>query len=1110
MRIRHALVVSSAFLATLTLSATAQGRPGAGAPAGSRQGGAGPTPATFVSNLRFRNIGPASTGGRIGDIAIHPKAKSTWLVGVAYGGVWITRNAGTTWTPVFDGEGASSIGAVAIDPSDTLTMWVGTGENNSQRAIGYGDGIYKSSDGGRSWTNMGLKTSNHIGMIKVDPRNSNVVYVAAMGPLWSSGGERGLYKTTDGGKTWEQVLTIDAWTGVYEVHLDPRNPDVLYASSYQRQRRQWTMINGGPGSGIWKSVDAGKTWRRLTRGLPGEELGKIGMAIAPSRPDVVYAIVEAARGAGGFYRSSDAGASWQRMSATTAGPPFYYHELTADPINPDRVYSMDVNIRVTNDGGATFSNVPGRDKHVDNQALWIDPDNTNHMVSGNDGGLYTTWDGGDAWLFHGNLPISQFYKIDLDNALPFYNVYGGLQDNNTVGGPSATLNSEGIHNQDWFITSGGDGFQPRVDPTDPNIVYSESQHGELSRFDRKTGNRINIQPQPEPGDSSLRWHWDSPLIISPHSHTRLYFAANKLFRSDDRGDSWQQVSPDLSRQIDRNRLPMFGRVQSIDAVARNTSTSLYGSIVSLAESPMREGMLVAGTDDGLLHVSEDGGGNWRATATFPGVPEFTFVSDVEPSRHAAATIYATFNNHKSGDYKPYVLKSTDGGRSWTSITGNLPERGSTWTIAEDHVDPNLLFVGTEFGAFFSQDGGQRWAQFRGGLPNTPVRDIAIHRRENDLVLGTFGRGIWILDDYTSLRSGAIPAGRAAAILPIRDAKMFVAASPIGSPGASFFTASNPEFGAVFTYYLRDALRTREAVRRDAERTAARDSQDIPFPSWEALRAEDREEAPSIVLTITDSEGNIIRKLNGRAAAGISRVTWNFRYPSLSPITSAAGGAGFGGGGGGGGGGGFGGGGGNGPIVPPGTYRVSLASVVDGVTTELVPPVSFRAVPITEPTIPVGDRTAIAEFHLQAARLQRVVQGATQAMNETESQLGMLRRALDQTPTAPAALMDTARALTTRLLDLRIALSGDPTLSRRQEPDMTSMQDRLGRIVGGTWSTTMAPTQTHRRQYEIVSTEFAAWLPRLRAIVEQDLPRLAAAAEAAGAPWTPGRAIPRWP
>ncbi|MCL4864619.1 MAG: hypothetical protein KJZ47_01920, partial [Gemmatimonadales bacterium] len=361
MRSSHTLVLSSALLVTLTLSAAAQGRPGAAnAAAPGRQGGAGPTPATFASNLRFRNIGPASTGGRIGDIAIHPKAKATWLVGVAYGGVWITRNAGTTWTPVFDGEGASSIGAVAIDPADTLTMWVGTGENNSQRAVGYGDGVYKSRDGGRSWTNMGLKTSNHIGMIKVDPRNSDVVYVAAMGPLWSSGGERGLYKTTDGGATWEQVLKIDEWTGVYEVHLDPRNPDVLYASSYQRQRRQWTMINGGPGSGIWKSTDAGKTWRRLTRGLPGEDLGKIGMAIAPTRPDVIYAIVEAARGAGGFYRSSDAGASWQRMSATTAGPPFYYHELTVDPVDPDRVYSMDVQIRVTTDGGATFGNVPGR------------------------------------------------------------------------------------------------------------------------------------------------------------------------------------------------------------------------------------------------------------------------------------------------------------------------------------------------------------------------------------------------------------------------------------------------------------------------------------------------------------------------------------------------------------------------------------------------------------------------------------------------------------------------------------------------------------------------------------------------------------------------------
>lgn len=1076
-------------------------QPAAGTPA-ARQAGGAPAPATFAS-LRFRNIGPASTGGRIADIAVHPKARSTWVVGVASGGVWITRNAGTTWNPVFDGEGSHSIGAVAIDPNDTLTVWVGTGENNSQRSVGYGDGVYKSVDGGRTWANMGLKTSNHIGMIRIDPRDSDVVYVAAMGPLWSSGGERGLYKTTDGGRTWARVLHVDEWTGIYEVHLDPRDPDVLYASSYQRQRRQWTMINGGPGSGIWKSTDAGRTWRRLSRGLPGEEMGKIGMAIAPTRPDIVYAIVEAARGAGGLYRSSDAGSSWQRMSATTAGPPFYYHSLFVDPSDHNRVYTLDVQLRVTTDGGATFDNVPGRNKHVDHQAVWIDPDNPYHLLTGTDGGLYESFDQGQNWTFHGNLSVAQFYKVEVDNALPFYNVYGGTQDNNTVGGPSASLNSEGILNQDWFITVGGDGFQPRVDPTDPNIVYSQSQHGELVRFDRKTGNRIGIQPQPEPGDSALRWHWDSPLIISPHSPARLYFAANRLYRSDDRGDSWRPVSPDLSRQIDRNRLPMFGRVQSVDAVARNTSTSLYGSIVSLAESPAREGMLVAGTDDGLIHVSEDAGGTWRRIATFPTVPESTFVSDVEPSRHDAATIYATFNNHKSGDYKPYVVKSTDAGRTWTSLTANLPERGSTWTIAEDHVDRNLLFVGTEFGAFFSQDGGQRWTQFRGGLPVIPVRDIAIQRREGDLVLATFGRGFWILDDYSPLRAGAALAGRDAAILPIRDARMFVAASPIGNPGDDFYAASNPDFGAVITYYLREPLRSRAQARRERERTAARDSLDIPVPTWEELRAEDREEEPSILVTITDSEGNVIRRLTGRAGAGLTRVTWDFRYPSLAPITAVA----AGGGGGGGGGGGFGGGG--GPIVPPGTYRVSLASVVDGRVTELVPPVAFRTVPVTEPTIPVVDRAAVAAFHQQAARLQRAVAGATQAMNEAENQARLLLRAMELAPAAPRALADSARAIITRILDLRIVLSGDPTLSRRSEPNLPNIQGRLGRIVGGTWSTTMAPTQTHRRQYDIVAAEFGAWLPRLRTVVEQDLPRLARAAEAAGAPWTPGRPLPDW-
>jgi photosystem II stability/assembly factor-like uncharacterized protein len=715
-------------------------------------------PSAELSGLRFRSIGPATTGGRIGEIAVDPAKPSTWYVAVHSGGVWKTTNAGITWSPIFDGQASYSIGTVTLDPTNPLTVWVGTGENNSQRSVGFGDGVYKSTDGGRNWTNTGLKASEHIGAIAVDPRKGDVVYVAATGPLWSAGGDRGVYKTADGGKTWVQALKPDnEWTGAQSLVLDPRNPDVIYASTHQRARRQWGFINGGPGSALYRSTDAGATWTKLTRGLPGEELGKIGLAASPVAPYPLYALVEAANRAGGIYRSLDGGDNWERMSSWSSTSPMYYGKLYADPKRADRIYLMDTRLQVSDDGGRTVRSIQSRSVHVDHHALWIDPADTDHLILGNDGGLYRSFDGGGAWIFGGNLPITQFYKVDVDQAEPFYNVCGGTQDNNSLCGPSRTTTDHGATNFDWFIVVGGDGFQPRIDPTDPNIIYAEWQHGELVRFDKRTGERIEIQPQAEPGDAPLRWHWDSPLIISPHAATRLYFGAQRLFRSDDRGGSWRPISGDLTRQLDRRQLRMMGRVFSVDAIARNTSTSFYGAIVSLSESRRQEGLLYAGTDDGLVQITEDGGTIWRAVATFPGVPDTSFVADLEASKHDASTVYAAFNHHKAGDYKPYVLKSADRGRTWSSIAGDLPERGPVWAIAQDHVDPNLLFAGTEFGVFATLDGGQRWIQLKGGLPTIAVRDLAIQEREVDLVLATFGRRL--------LRAGrrfAPAAGRHAA------------------------------------------------------------------------------------------------------------------------------------------------------------------------------------------------------------------------------------------------------------------------------------------------------------------------------------------------------------
>ena len=688
----------------------------------------------LISSLRFRSIGPALMSGRIGDIAVDPVDRSTWYVAACSGGVWKTTNAGVTWQPIFDGYGSYSIGCVAIDPNDRFTIWVGTGENNSQRSVGYGDGLYKSTNGGASFTKVGLGESEHIGKIVVHPRNSDIVYVAAQGPLWKEGGDRGLYKTTDGGKTWDRVLNVSENTGINEVHMDPQDPNILYASSYQRRRHTWVLIDGGPESGIHKSTDGGATWKQINRGLPGGDKGRIGMAISPINPEVVYAIVEAAEGQSGFYRSSNRGETWTRMSSHVSGSPQYYQEIVACPHKFDRVYSLDTYNNVTEDGGKTFSPLGEADKHVDNHALVIDPNDPEHLILGCDGGVYESWDRGKTYDFKANLPLTQFYKVAVSNEKPFYYVYGGTQDNATQGGPSRTNNSHGIRNSDWFITVFGDGFDPAVDPEDPDTIYSQWQYGGLVRFNRKTETRVDIKPQPEADGPPLRWNWDSALAISPHNSKRIYYGSQILFASDDRGDNWKAISPDLSRNIDRNKLKVMGRVWSVDAVAKNMSTSQYGTIVSVSESPLVEGLIYVGTDDGMVQVTEDGGENWRAISRFGNlpVPEYGYINDIEADLHDPDTVYVAVNNHKRGDFKPYVVKSTDRGRSWQIITSNLPERGSVYALKQDHEKPELLFCGTEFGCFASVDGGGKWLKLS-GLPTIAIRDIEIQQDQNDLI-----------------------------------------------------------------------------------------------------------------------------------------------------------------------------------------------------------------------------------------------------------------------------------------------------------------------------------------------------------------------------------------
>jgi photosystem II stability/assembly factor-like uncharacterized protein len=1057
--------------------------------------------ATF-NGLRLRSIGPAFTSGRVVGLAVDPNNSSHYFVAAASGGVWKTLNAGTTWTPVFDREGSYSIGCIVLDPKNPLTVWVGTGENNSQRSVSYGNGVYRSDDGGKTWKNVGLKTSEHVGRIAIDPKDSNIVYVAAQGPLWGPGGDRGLYKTTDGGKTWKQILKISENTGVTDVVIDPQNPETLYAAAYQRRRHMWTLIDGGPESALYKSTDAGATWNKLRTGLPTTELGRIGLAISPVDPNVLYATIEAADRKGGIFRSNDRGGSWERRNEFDAGA-MYYSRIVADPKNVDRVYVMNVFLMVSDDGGKTLRRLGEKSKHVDNHDIWIDTNNTDHYLVGCDGGVYESYDRGANWDFKRNLPVTQFYDVTADNAKPFYNVYGGAQDNFAFGGPSRTRNASGIVNSDWFVTQGGDGFRTQVDPEDPNTIYAELQNGNIIRYDKRTGERMGIQPQVVRGEDPLRWNWDSPFIISPHSRTRLYFAADRLFRSDDRGDSWQAISGQLSRGLDRDRLAVMGKIWSIDAVAKNASTAFFGNASALAESPKKEGLIYIGTDDGLLQITEDGGKNWRRVEKPLDVPELAYVSRIVASNHEANTVYVAFENRQNADFKPYLLKSTDAGRTWTSIKGNLPANHPVWAIAEDHVNPNLLFVGTEFGLFFTVDGGRKWVQLKGGLPTIQVRDLTIQKRENDLVVGTFGRGIYILDNYSALRSLTPEILKQGALLfPVKDALMYIQAQPIGGrgksfQGESFYTAENPPFGATFTYYLKDALKTKKEKRQEAEKDASKKGAVLSIPNRSDLSAEEEEEAPAIIFTVTDANGHVVRRLTGPITAGVQRIAWDLRYPAASlppppnpetedPFNEGP----------------------AGPLVMPGTYKVSVARRVDGVITPLGQPQEFQVTVEGQENMSAADRAALVEFQQKVARLQRAVTGALEAANALKPRLAAIRRALLETPSAGETLLADATTLDKRTNDILRALRGDNALRARNINLPPSIGERVGDIVGGQRMSTSRPTQTQMNQYAAAAQDFETTLQQLRQLIEGDLLRLEKQMEAAGAPWTPGR-IPEW-
>jgi photosystem II stability/assembly factor-like uncharacterized protein len=1056
---------------------------------------------TTFAGLELRSVGPAFTSGRIADIAIHPNNNNLWYVAVGSGGVWKTKNSGVTWKPIFDDQPSYSIGCVTIDPSNPHVVWVGTGENVGGRHAGYGDGIYRSQDGGASWKNLGLKESQHISKIVVHPDHSNIIWVAVQGPLWSKGGERGLYKSTDNGTTWTKTLGDDEWVGVTDIVIDPRNPDWLYAATWQRHRNVAAYMGGGPGSGLHRSTDGGDTWEKLSKGLPKSNMAKIGLAISPQKPDVLYAAIELDRRTGAVYRSDDRGGSWTKQSEAISGGtgPHYYQELYASPHQFDRIYLVDVRMQVSDDGGKTFRRVKDRYKHVDNHALAFRLDEPDYLLSGTDGGLYETFDLAENWRFIANLPVTQFYKVALDDTEPFYNIYGGTQDNNTQGGPSRTDNVHGIRNADWFITMFGDGHQPATEPGNPDIIYSEMQQGFLARVDRTTGEIVFIQPQPEPGEDRERFNWDTPILVSPHSPTRLYFASQRVWRSDDRGDSWTAISGDLTRDQERITLPIMDKTWSWDSPWDFVAMSNYNTITSLAESPLQEGLIYAGTDDGLIQTTEDGGKSWRQieVGSLPDVPETAFVNDIKADLHDVNTVYICLDNHKYGDLEPHLLKSTNRGKKWRSIKGNIPERTLVWRVVQDHVKPELLFAGTEFGIYFTIDGGERWMKLSGGVPTIPFRDLAIQRRENDLVGATFGRGFYVFDDYTVLRHvSADKLVEGATLFPVRKAWWYIVRPVWGfsekaSQGTGLYAAENPPFGAVFTYYLAEELKTKKAIRKKEEKDLIKDDKDVPFRGWDEMESERRQVEPVIWLTVKDSDGQVVRRVKGPVEKGFHRVAWDLRFPAMNAIRNAdADDEGP-----------------SGVLAAPGEYTATLSKQMDGVVTDLSGPVAFKVERMRKGALEGASDEDVAAFWHRAATLQRSTTAASLVMANTLKRVDAMRIALSRTPAAPGDLDARLHELRESLLELDEQMNGNRAKRGVGEKINPTISRRLWFAMSGTGRSTYGPTPNIERSLEIASSEFAELKIALDNIINQQLPEMEKALADAGAPWVQGQPIP---
>ena len=1038
----------------------------------------------WLAPFSFRNIGPALMSGRIADVAIDQQQPNTWYVAAGSGGLWKTTNSGTSWTPIFDTYASYSLGCVTIDPSDRNTIWVGTGENVAGRHVGYGDGVYVSRDGGKTFQNKGLKQSEHIGKIVVDPNNSLNVFVAVQGPLWATGGERGLYKSTDGGETWRQVISGGPYSGATDLQIDPTDSRVLYAATHQRHRTVWALLDTGPESGIHKSVDGGETWTKLSNGLPGEDKGKISLAISPQKSNVVYATIELPNRAGGFWRSEDHGNSWNKVSDFVSGGtgPHYYQEIYVDPHRYDVIYHANNMLVRSIDGGKTWDVIEGRWKHVDNHAVAFHPTDADFALFGTDGGLYESHDFAASYRFFANLSLTQFYKVDVDYDLPFYHVIGGTQDNSTQYGPSRTRNVQGIRNSDWIVPVGGDGHDNAIDPSNPDIIYGESQEGFIRRFDRKSGETIDIQPQPGKGEEALRFNWDSPILISPHNPNRIYFASRMLHRSDDRGESWTTISPDLSRSQNRWALPIMGRVWGIDAGFDLMAMSKYGNITSLSESPKVEGLIYAGTDDGLIHVTEDGGKNWRKIEKIYGVPENAFVNDVKADRHDPNTVYAAMDSHKTGDFKSYLVRSRDRGVTWESIVGDLPERHLVWRIEQDHVRPELMFTATEFGIFVTLDGGEKWLKMTAGLPTISFRDLAIQQRENDLVGASFGRGFYVLDDYSPLRefTSSKVTDSDFHIFPVRKTPWYIQADALGGEkgfqGDDFFNSPNPSYGTVFTVFIKSVPKSKKALRQEKEATAKSENKDAEIPSWEELQSEADEATVQYYLEITDASGRLINRVACGGSEGIQRVSWNLRH-SLP-------GSGFS------------------HLALPGTYRAQGCKISGVNVTKLGESVEFLVESIVNPAIPPQDRAEVSAFLNRAFQIQR-------SMNEVSSKLALASaeivgrtEMIKANAKEIAPLLAVARRAQLQLNGITRRMNGDPLKAQRAVTAPPSISARISGVVINAANNTFGPTKTQRAQIDIGEQELAELKGEFEAIEKADLTELRNQMKAAGLDWFP--------